>query len=105
DRAHRHPSGVHRSPGRSRGHGASGDVRPMIAISIAAIFLALLILNLLVLPGQRVSKRRLGIERAPFSPGRSVAGFLERRGWDQGIAQALSLASINTEPGLFVLRV
>jgi tight adherence protein B len=77
----------------------------MIAISIAAIFLALLILNLLVLPGQRVSKRRLGIERAPFSPGRSVAGFLERRGWDQGIAQALSLASINTEPGLFVLRV
>jgi tight adherence protein B len=77
----------------------------MIVISIAAIFAALFTLICLAIPGQRVSKRRLGIERAPFSPGQSVDAFLERRGWHRGIAQTLATAGIDTEPGLFVLRV
>jgi tight adherence protein B len=77
----------------------------MIAPSGAAIFAALFILVLMAWPGQRVRKSRLGIERKPISPSRSMNGFLERHGRRRGIAQALVLADISTDPGQFVLRV
>jgi tight adherence protein B len=77
----------------------------MIALSGAAIFAALLILVLMAMPGPRVRKSRLGIERKPVDVGRSMNDFLERHGKRRGIAQALALADIATDPGQFALRV
>jgi|SoiMethySBSTD1v2_1073268.scaffolds.fasta_scaffold622176_2 tight adherence protein B len=77
----------------------------MIVVCAVAIFAALLILLLLAFPGQRVKRSRLGIERKPVDVGRSMNEFLERRGKRQGLAQALTLAKITTDPGVFALRV
>jgi tight adherence protein B len=77
----------------------------MIAISIAAIFVALFILVLMAWPGQRVRRSRLGIERKPVDVARSMNDFLERHGKRRGLAQALALAGISTDPGQFALRV
>jgi tight adherence protein B len=68
-------------------------------------FLGLLGLALLALPQRRVKRSRLGIEREPLNLSRSVDTFLEHRGRRQGVAQALVLAGVSTEPGTFVLRV
>jgi tight adherence protein B len=77
----------------------------MIALSGAAVFAALFILAYLALPGKRVSKKRLGIERKPINPGASMDAFLERHGKRAGLAHALNLAEVRTEPGTFALRV
>jgi tight adherence protein B len=77
----------------------------MIVLSGAAVFLALFILVMVAVPGQRVKRSRLGIDRKPVDVGRSMNDFLERRGKRRGLAQALSLASITTDPGMFALRV
>jgi tight adherence protein B len=76
----------------------------MIAISIIAIFVALLIVLVIAMPGQNVSKQRLGIERQPRNLGTSIEGLLgaERQ---RKLARALSLADVNVEPGQYVLRV
>jgi tight adherence protein B len=77
----------------------------MIWLAGAAIFAALFLLVLMALPGQRVSKSRLGIESKPIDVGRSMDAFLERHGKRQGLAHALVLADIDTNPGKFALRV
>jgi len=76
----------------------------MIALSIGALFLGLLILLYMALPGRYVSKRRLGIERERPSLGQSVEAMLsvERQ---RNLARTLSLADIGATPGQFVLRV
>ena len=56
---------------------AAGGVRPMIVFSIVAIFVASVHPHYMALPGRRVSKQRLGIEREPREPrpvGRGHAG-------------------------------
>jgi tight adherence protein B len=68
-------------------------------------FLGLLALALLAMPQRRVKRSRLGIEREPINLSRSVDTFLEHRGRRQGLAQALVLAGVSTEPGTFILRV
>src|SRR4051794_9612457 len=67
-------------------------------------FSGLLVLVYLCLPGQRVSKQRLGIDREKMNLGRSIE---QRLGADRyrRLAQALNLAGITTDPGTFVLRV
>ena len=77
----------------------------VIVGSALAVFVALCILLVLAIPGRRVSKRRLGIERERVSVGRSVDALLERHGKRRGLAQALVLADITVEPGQFALRV
>jgi tight adherence protein B len=77
----------------------------MIVLWGAAVFGAVFILVRMAWPGQRVSKARLGIERKPVNPGASMDAFLERHGKRQGLAQALNLAEISTDPGSFALRV
>ena len=77
----------------------------MIWVAGAAIFAALFILVLMALPGQRVSKSRLGIESKPLDLGHSMDAFLERHGKRQGLAHALVLADIDTDPGKFALRI
>ena len=77
----------------------------MIALSGAAIFAALFLLVLMAMPGQRVRKSRLGIERRPVDVGRSMNDLLERHGKRRGIAQALALADITTDPGQFAVRI
>jgi tight adherence protein B len=77
----------------------------MIVASGVAIFLALFILVMLAWPAQKVRKSRLGIERKPIDVGRSMSDFLERHGKRRGIAAALAMADITTEPGQFVLRL
>jgi tight adherence protein B len=77
----------------------------MIALSGVAVFAGLFLLILMALPGPRVGKSRLGIERKPMNVGRSMNDFLERHGKRRGIAQALALADISTDPGQFALRV
>jgi tight adherence protein B len=52
-----------------------------------------------------VKRSRLGIERQAFSPGKSVDDLLERHGKRGGVAHALNLAAVTTEPGTFVLWV
>jgi tight adherence protein B len=76
----------------------------MIALSVVAIFLALFLLVYMALPGRRVSRKRLGIERERLNLGQSVEKRLgaERQ---RRLAQALSLADVKTEPGQFVLRI
>ena len=77
----------------------------MIWVAGAAIFASLFILVLMALPGERVSKSRLGIESKPLDVGRSMDAFLERHGKRQGLAHALVLAGIDTDPGQFALRI
>jgi tight adherence protein B len=77
----------------------------MIALSAAAIFAALFLLVLLAWPDRRVSKSRLGIERKPFTPGKSLAAMLERWGQRTGVQHALVLAGIDIDAGTFMLRV
>jgi len=76
----------------------------MIALSVVAIFLALFLLVLMALPGRRVSKERLGIQRERLNLGQSVENVLgtERQ---RRLARSLSLADVKVEPGQFVLRV
>jgi len=74
-------------------------------LSIAAFFVGFASLAFMAFPGRRVSKQRLGIEREKLSLSKSMDGFLSRRGKRQALANALNLAGIETEPGLFVLRV
>jgi tight adherence protein B len=77
----------------------------MIALSGAAIFAALFILALMAMPQQRVRRSRLGIERRSVDVGRSMNDLLERHGKRRGMAQALAMADINTDPGQFALRI
>jgi tight adherence protein B len=72
---------------------------------IAAFFVGLASLGFMAFPGRRVSRKRLGIEREKLSVSKSMDGFLDRRGKRQALAHALNLAGIDTEPGLFALRV
>ena len=74
-------------------------------LSIAAFFVGSASLILMAFPGRRVSKKRLGIEREKVSLSQSMDDFLDRRGKRQALAHALNLAGIETEPGLFALRV
>jgi tight adherence protein B len=76
----------------------------LIAISIIAVFVALLIVLVMVMPGQKVSKQRLGIERQPRNLGKSIEGLMGAAR-QRKLARALSLADVNVEPGQFVLRV
>ena len=62
-------------------------------------------LVLMAMPGPRVSKSRLGIERESVSLSRSMDGLLERHGKRQALAHALNLAGMAVDPGTFVLRV
>jgi tight adherence protein B len=71
----------------------------------ALIFVGLVGLFWLAVPGHRVKRSRLGIERPAFNPGKSVNDLLERHGRRSRLAQALNLAGMSTEPGTFVLRV
>jgi tight adherence protein B len=77
----------------------------MIAVSVAAIFVALFILVLMAWPGHRVRRSRLGIERKPVDVARSMNDILERHGKRPRLAQALALAGISTDPGQFAVRV
>ena len=74
-------------------------------LSIAAFFVGFASLIFMAFPGRRVSKKRLGIEREKVSLSQSMDDFLDRRGKRQALAHALNLAGIETEPGLFALRV
>jgi tight adherence protein B len=76
----------------------------MIVVSAISIFAALFILVRLAWPGNRVKKRRLGIERGPVNLGRSLDSALgeERR---RRLSQALALAGSDTAAGDFVLRI
>jgi tight adherence protein B len=76
----------------------------MIVVSIAAIFLALFIVLCMVMPGQKVSKKRLGIARRPRDLSGSIEGLLgdDRQ---RTLARTLSLADIDVEPGQLVLGV
>jgi tight adherence protein B len=47
----------------------------------------------------------LGIERRSVDVGRSMNDLLERHGKRRGMAQALAMADINTDPGQFALRI
>ena len=46
----------------------------------------------MAMPGHRVKRSRLGIERQPFKPGQAVDALLERHGKRSGLAHALNLA-------------
>jgi tight adherence protein B len=77
----------------------------MIAVSVAAVFVALFILVLMAWPSHRVRRSRLGIERKPVDVARSMNGILERHGKRPRLAQALALAGISSDPGQFAARV
>jgi tight adherence protein B len=77
----------------------------MIVVSVLAVFAALFLLVLMALPGPHVKKSRLGIERERLNLGKSMDAFLERHGKRRGLAQALNLADVSTEPGQFALRI
>jgi len=68
-------------------------------------FLGLFGLACLAMPERRAKRSRLGIEREPINLSRSVDTFLQSRGKRQGLAQALILAGVSTEPGTFILRL
>jgi tight adherence protein B len=72
---------------------------------VAFVFTGLASLIFMAFPGRRVTKRRLGIEREKVNLSQSMDSFLERHGRRQGLAHALHLAGIETEPGVFALRV
>ena len=72
---------------------------------VALIFAGLVGLFWMAVPTHRVKRARLGIERQPFNPGKAVGDLLERHGKRSGLAQALNLAGMSTEPGTFALRV
>ena len=72
---------------------------------IAAFFVGFASLSFMAFPGRRVSRKRLGIEREKLSLSKLMDGFLDRRGKRQALAHALNLAGIQTEPGVFALRV
>jgi tight adherence protein B len=72
---------------------------------VAAFFVGFASLSYMALPGRRVSKKRLGIEREQLSLSKSMDAFLDRRGKRQALAHALNLAGIETEPGLIALRI
>jgi len=72
---------------------------------IAAFFVGFASLCFMAFPGRRVSKERLGIERERLSLSKSMDAFLDRRGKRQALANALNVAGIETEPGLFALRI
>ena len=69
------------------------------------IFLGLAALIYMALPGRRVKRERLGIERERKSLSKSVDAALERHGKRAGMAHALNLAGMDVEPGVLVLRV
>jgi tight adherence protein B len=72
---------------------------------VASFFVGFASLSYMALPGRRVSKKRLGIEREKLSLSKSMDAVLDRRGKRQALAHALNLAGIETEPGLFALRI
>jgi tight adherence protein B len=69
------------------------------------IFVGLAVLIYMALPGRRVKRERLGIERERKSLSKLVDTSLERHGKRTGMAHALNLAGMPVEPGVLVLRV
>lgn len=84
-----------------------GSSLPLVLGGIV-VFVALFLFVLVVFPGQRVSKARLGIEgnRSVGELSRRTAAVvdaaLERRGSRTDLANALSVAKIGAQPGEFV---
>ena len=90
--AHRHPPAVHRSlhdHGITLPRGCSSDD---LALRCGASSPALFILVLMALPGRRVSKSRLGIEREPLESASSMDGV-------PGAARQASAAGPGPRPG------
>src|SRR4051812_22427011 len=74
-------------------------------LSVVALFVGFASLISMAFPGRRVDKTRLGIEPEKLTLSTSMNAFLDRRGKRQALAHALNLAGIETDPGLFALRV